>query len=233
MTIKSKPILFNGEMVRAILDGCKTQTRRVVKPIYKRFPIVNLKDHGANNSEAYYSGRFNDPESWGFAGIEEGPTDWTLEDYLCFPSPYKKGDLLWVRESWSTTFEGAIFYRATPSPRDEGKAHFSWESPIYMPKELSRLTLEITDVRVERLQDISEEDAIAEGIQLLSGYDKPAYQDYTGADYMTYNARKSFNTLWDSINGKDEAKNWQANPWVWVIEFKAHNKNVMEMLNDD
>ena len=164
--MKERPIIFKGEMVKAILDGRKTQTRRVVK---------NVEDL----TVFFRDDKFGCP----------------------FKCPYgKPGDRLWVRETWAdvNTSEGpAICYRA------DGDVQIIWRSSIYMPRWASRITLKILDIRVERLQDISEKDAIAEGIQ-PSDYAKP---------------KAAFMRLWDSINAKKPGKSWKDNPWVWVIEF--------------
>lgn len=199
--MKERPILFNGEMVRAILDGRKTQTRRVVKR-----PAEDGK-HGWHPSGTGMEFRL---------GGSARP--------VC---PFGKiGDRLWVRESWSgeywlsevkpserfgiarqdclTPFPPATHYWADGNPQ-----YGDWEKPrpsIHMPRWASRITLEITGVRVERLQDmqdISEEDAKAEGIAPVDGF------------YA--NPVNSFDSLWGSING---AESWDANPWVWVLEFK-------------
>jgi hypothetical protein len=194
-----RPILFKGEMVRAILDDTKTQTRRVVKGIAL---------------EWLASGMFN-PE---YVASDE--------NHLC---PYGKlGDRLWVRETWSAPHrydhlgpsnipvQGvSIHYAAT-----EERGGLRWRPSIHMPRWASRITLEITGVRVERLQDISEADAIAEGIENNRALD-PA-----GSCHWRHYAREhtgiscpigSYQTLWESINGADS---WNANPWVWVVEFK-------------
>lgn len=178
-------------MVRAILDGRKTQTRRVIMPQ----PDIDPKEFtAAEVNEAWQAG---------------------FVDVKC---PHGEvGDLLWVRETYgfSGWNVGDVYYRA-----DKHDAILTpwWRPSTLMPKAFSRITLEITDVRVERLQDISEEDAIAEGMTLPRGLK------------FGSNPIEAFRVLWDSINGKDDAKNWQANPWVWVIEFEPHFMNVDAML---
>ena len=143
--MKERPIIFSGSMVRAILDGRKTQTRRAVK-VEKGFAITN----------------------------PEPPPHF-------YPCPYgQPGDRLWVRETWK------------PS--------------IHMPRWDSRLTLEIVSVRVERLQDISKEDAESEGVAIIES-----------VDHGKQSARGQFAIVWESINGHGS---WALNPWVWVIEFK-------------
>ena len=173
-----RPILFSAPMVRALLAGTKTQTRRVVKRnAYEK---------------SIHADQFAPPTC------------------AC---PYgQPGDRLWVRETWakwgrddqcgegpSVTHEP--IYRADGSPWDEQD---KWRPSIHMPRAASRILLEITSVRVERLQDISEADTVAEGIP--AGEVSPADA-----------GRFAYRLLWESINGPDS---WAANPWVWVLEFK-------------
>jgi len=178
-----KAIQFSDPMVRAILDGRKTQTRRVVKP--QPHDVADLTSEQLN------------------AAWQEG---WV--DEKC---PYGDiGNYLWVREAWQ-----ALPYYDDIPPRDLPKGadiiynadrpHAPWDSrkrnALYMPRWASRITLKITDVRVERIQDISEDDARAEGV----------------------NTKEEFQALWESIHGDDPVKNWAANPLVWVIEFERVN----------
>jgi len=181
-------------MVRAILEGRKTQTRRVVKPLGNDDGFVIL-DYG-NGGWPY---RSDDGDSsthivrrGGKLYIEETP-------HAC---PYgQPGDRLWVRETWADVRTPAsqiqTVYRADwPYKNPSTKP---WKPSIHMPRWASRILLEVTGVRIERLQDISEEDAIAEGV----------------SDIL--NPVGAYRELWDSING-DGA--WVANPWVWIVEFK-------------
>lgn len=189
--MKERGMIFNGEMVRAILDGRKTQTRRPVK-----FPVLD-KNLGCELAGNELAGELS-------AG-----------NYLnsAFGKP---GDRIWVRETWARynidQNSHDIAYRAT-TPADwpeEGR----WRPSIHMPRWASRILLEITDVRVERLNAISQENAQAEGME-LTGW-RPTYSDPdSGGEVMT--PYDNFAELWSSIYG-DES--WQANPWVWVIEFK-------------
>lgn len=204
--MKERPILFNGEMVRAILYGRKTQTRRVVKPQPTTEPIFE------------WNGK-----SKGFAGIQSSHTDKGLRamEYYC---PHGKvGDRLWVRETWQGFRQVNIEYNEweeMESPKDrhdylfepvykaDGKSFAEkWQPSIFMPREYSRILLEITDIRVERLQNISRGDAMAEGC--------PFPNMAAGENPVDW-----FSTLWDSLNGKDPQKCWSANPWVWTIQFK-------------
>lgn len=191
--MKEYPIIFNTEMVRAILDGRKTQTRRVMnnQPCTLSGETISVQQDDFNFR--WVGDLHNDTSGW-------------------FPCPLGKiGDRLWVRETWrkfdfsdecgcseypcGCPENGAIMYRAT---QDDGES--KWRPSIHMPRWASRIILEITDVRVERLQDISEQDAIAEGTTNISVLSK----------YI-------FSNVWESIYGFES---WSSNPWVWVIEFK-------------
>lgn len=198
--MKERPILFSGEMVRAILAGTKTQTRRVVK--------VPLWDP---------------PMERAFA---PGCGIWRGADSSEVRCPYgSAGSRLWVREAFARDYFSATPY-LPPEQRHGYRADWTqraadtapepkWTPSIHMPRWASRLTLEVTGVRVERLQDISEEDARAEGIVesgTAPGWFKPK-ADGSFADP----ARGAFQLLWESING---AESWAANPWVWVVEFR-------------
>lgn len=251
--MKERPILFSGEMVRALLDGRKTQTRRAIKP-----------------QPLGYTGRK-------FIVPDDSPKAWhDSDDFLSFCPYGQPGDRLWVRETWTEEHPLAIqegrysqsgragipgpppvsyrvIYRADGEPRqvwrnrgghpyytlegpaDEIAANYPtvnsnytrgngkgvhWNPSIHMPRWASRILLEVTAVRVERLQEISEADAIAEG---LDPPEQGTWRDYSvrpedneGYDYCA-TARDSFRTLIDTINGTGT---WDANPWVWVVEFK-------------
>lgn len=232
--MKERPILFSGPMVRAILEGRKTQTRRAVKP-----QPVPVQPQGAGILSALYrQGDYQWPDKVvGCSTISckpNGPDGWAHEH-----SPYgKTGDRLWVRETWQHSnfplgpYDAScqVFYRADylddPHGPDgerspEGR-YRSWRPSIHMPRAASRILLEITGVRVERLQDISEADALAEGIESLTG-DKTIYHwdfpkpmpPYAVSGYKS--ARDAYKELWVEINGRESL---DANPWVWVIEFK-------------
>lgn len=191
--MKERPILFSAEMVRAILEGRKTQTRRVVKP--KWIPLVE--------EVVKINGR------WVFTTLAYDLT-----------TPYgEPGDRLWVRESFNHFFAGehhssCLFLASAGRPElRQGISELyakrtwpGWKSPIHMPRWASRITLEITDVRVERLNDISEEAAIAEGC-----FDEKEHDGSLPSQiYMQ---------LWDSLN-EARGYGWDTNPWVWVIEFR-------------
>lgn len=185
--MKERPILFSGPMVRAIFDGTKTQTRRVVKPPKNVDP-----EHWM--PEKFWDGQFN-ALHW--------PADHAEHEIL--KCPYgQPGDRLWVRETFAE-----IDCRLTYKADFNDGAHCvvkRWIPSIHMPRWASRITLEITDVRVERLQNISEQDAWAEG---CLGWD----DDVTGGS----SGYGEFSELWVSING---VESWNSNPWVWVVEFR-------------
>lgn len=176
--MKERPILFSAPMVRAILAGTKTQTRRVctdeVADVLARFETVGTPRYSA-------------------------------------------GDTLWVRETFANiAIEGyppTYFYRADGEdlpPFDARAADNRWRPSIHMPRTASRITLRVESVRVERLQDISEHDAVCEGIE-------PATRLACGAD--SHDPRQSFLELWDSINAA-RGYGWDSNPWVWVVQFE-------------
>lgn len=189
--MKERPILFSAPMVRAILEGRKTQTRRVVKGQPFRSDVS--ADEVALSSKVPYGG--------------------------C-------GDRLWVRETFGLGSENRIchksdeeiFYRATDPAWDAEKTGFRWKPSIFMPRALSRITLEITGVRAERLQDMSAVDAISEGI-IQSEIDGLFAQYPIDDEHPRWlsDPVESFETLWRMING---INSWKLNPWVWVIAFK-------------
>lgn len=220
--MKEHPILFSGEMVRAILEGRKTQTRQVIKPQ----PIVNFTDKHSVEIE-WMNVRTKKSGGRSFSSQELLDTFWDdicnqrlTNEVLC---PYgRRGDRLWVRETWAANVpgcesQGGYSYRADHVTGNDGPTQIKWKPSIHMTRKASRITLEITGVRVERLQDISEEDAIAEGVEpsfLWTGTQR--YKSYTSKTH-DLTPILSFMTLWKSINGNDS---WDLNPWVWVIEFK-------------
>jgi hypothetical protein len=215
--MKIIPVLFSTPMVQAILEESKTMTRRVVK---SKTALEWLE-----------------PEMFTPAYVANP------ENNLC---PYgKPGDVLWVRETWAQWNEGGYVYKAdgfierygawerdTPKKFHDVERVEKWKPSLFMPKTACRIFLEVTDVRVERLQDISEEDAIKEGIlsyecevigrrykdylENAKGYGHPDH------DYPTVGvAVTSFSTLWRKINGE---QSWWDNPWVWAVSFKRISK---------
>lgn len=187
--MKSRPILFSTEMVQAILAGRKTQTRRPVKPPYSEYPCVSK--HITSCEFDFY--------------VKDGIGQFTA-------CPYgKPGDQLWVKETFAfgMTLNGWKYtYKADGPPPYQAPYGLQWKPSIFLPKNASRITLEIIDIRVERLLGISEEDAKAEGV-------KPGRVLGLGAiGKETY--REGFISKWGDIHGDK----YGLNPWVWVIEFK-------------
>jgi hypothetical protein len=191
--MKERPILFSAPMVRAILDGRKTQTRRVMKPqplegIERQFPFPRIKD-GNLYFHAYETDEF---PMW-------------MHHIKC---PHEVGMRLWVREThWQ--YMNRLEVAGYCADGEQTFEHHVIKVPsIHVPRWASRITLEITGVRVERLQDITEEDAKAEG----AGGER-----YSGQGFEHCIHREAFRTLWESINGPGT---WELNPWLWVIEFR-------------
>lgn len=214
--VKMKPILFSTDMVIAIKEGRKRATRRVIK--FSEGTTGRLPDNGFVGDEPYlfYPGGIKRPK-------------------------YKKGDILWVRETWCELYEmdgndqiiygTEKYYYAADNPdfpftdfiRPDGthKDYPVWKPSIYMPKEAARIFLKVTDVRVEKLQDITSLQIIKEG----------AMHEAITLEQITENNVKEmqsfcFAPLWDSIRNKKDIDKygWNANPWVWVIEFERHER---------
>lgn len=208
--MRDRPILFSGPMVLAILEGRKTVTRRAIKhqpdvPVTDAIPQRDYP-HGPATVDWYWR-----PQHGHLNGVPS--TGW---DFKC---PYgQPGDRLWVREAWAETYvaqapgEKWVVYREFDNRTDYGGP---WKPSIHMRRRDSRILLEITDVRVERLQDISEKQARAEGVK-----GEPcdhARQACADIGCWGDTAKGAFGFLWESLNGEGS---WAANPWVWVIEFK-------------
>lgn len=197
-----KPILFNTDMVRAILDGRKSCTRRLVKFL----PGENPQWTGyIRDGLMLYNGR-NEP---------------------CIRTqPYQPGDILYIRETWCKGLERYI-YRADYSDtekfyRDGKEIDMKWHSSLHMPKEAARIFLRVTNVRVERLQDITEDGCIAEGIYPSNCRGCNATFGCDICPDEGYDEFDKFMEIWDSTIKKSDIDHygWQANPWVWVIEFE-------------
>lgn len=197
-----KPILFNTEMVRAILDGKKTCTRRIVKGA---IPDDAMWGYTVFTPKGYISCRGAFPVGYG-------------EKF--FKLPYQKGDILYVRETWGHPIflnsDKQYVFRADKIAEIGFKndSHI-WHPSIHMPKEAARIWLKVTDVRVERLQDIDGKGCVKEGIE-----EEPL--KYVGEEFV----KGMYHDLWDSTVKKSDLDrySWQANPWVWVIEFERCEK---------
>ena len=194
-----KPIIFSAPMVRALLEGRKTQTRRVV-----RQPDVDAGQH------------------W-----HRYPAGWFMidaEDAYLAKTPYQTGDRLYVREqcaTWTGTITD-VAYRADETEgewenlkHDAGLGFWKMRPSIHMPRWASRLTLTVTDVRVQRLQDISEADAMAEGVDAVTMDDVPRQ--------AAMSRRSDFAALWNSLHGPEA---WDANPWVAAYTFRPVLGNI-------
>lgn len=202
--MKERPILFNTEMVKAILDGRKTCTRRVVKgyiPKDAEFGYTAFTPKGAISCRGIFE--------TSYPGYGE----------KFFELPYHRGDILYVRETWCSAYDGEkYFYLADKLTNREERLSLKyddalWHPSIHMPKGAARIWLKVIDVRIERLQDITETQAQAEGCNsgLLTG---------------PCTARGQFENLWNSTIKKSDLDKygWSANPWVWVIEFERCEK---------
>lgn len=203
---KIKPILFSTPMVQAILEGRKTQTRRIVK----------FKTAGANHTANYERAMISDSGDVFRFFQEENWLGWFDEK-----PKYNTGDILWVRETWRKDLYNIYDHKADYTERiiSHPSNKGIWKPSIHMPKAAARIFLEVTNVRVERLFDISEKDAIAEGIIVIEP--EEAYNSYDKGVGSYATARGSFFSLWTSINGQASL---DANPWVWVYEFKRIGK---------
>nr|DAI22126.1 MAG TPA: ASCH domain protein [Caudoviricetes sp.] len=201
-----KPILFNTEMVRAILNGEKTQTRRIMKP-----------------QPMFYNGRkyiFKDSEC---------PKKWEQCDNIIDTYRYQKGDILYIRETWGEGWEkGTYIYKADDKLADNPLFEYStkliYRPSIHMPKEAARIFLRVTDIRIEKLQDIDCSGALAEGCD--GRCDCPSSGTEGSLSCITRDfSIERFQTVWDKTIKKSELNiyGWSANPWVWVIEFEKVN----------
>ena len=212
--MKERPILFSSPMVRAILEGRKTQTRRVIT-------LQNTSIDGRGHRMPYKGALWSDFD-FGRAWADMGPSPaGNSGPYLHVPlagqdetvhrlySDFFPGDRLWVRETHYVERAGHdgetgyILYQASEPDMIVSR----WRPSIHMPRWASRILLEVTDVRVERVQDISAEDAMSEGMR--PGFNTP----------KNISGRELFYATWDSINLK-RGYGWDANPWVWVVQFK-------------
>jgi len=199
---KEHPILFSGPMVQAIMEERKTQTRRIFKDHPRLASDVNKVDL----------------KQW-------------LKDYpelILNYCPYgKPGDLLWVREAFNYSSKNDlseneihiealgshIVFRASSPTEHPDRGKSKWKPSIHMPKAAARIWLEVEETTVERLQEISRDDCLKEGLDIHGAQ----FKDYVN-NTLTYNERISFRSLWQSINGKDS---WKKNPWIWVVTFKV------------
>lgn len=232
--MKERPIIYNSEMVRAILNDQKTQTRRIIRqqpPAGYDYVCGNNPENRLRNLKGEPVYIFLDrpdvnwpfPEEFGTLSYPDKP----------FPSAFgQPGDCLWVRETWYNDtidslvnrisleeLKNNIYYKADGEPHWEEGGITSWKPSIHMPRWASRILLRIKNIRVERLQDISERDAIAEGIMKFGprSFGLERWSEF----YET--AIFAFQRLWESIHGSGS---WEKNPWVWVLEFEKINSRI-------
>lgn len=207
-----KPILFNTEMVRAILDGRKTTTRRVIKYRGKTPPECGRDKfytyvQELNGKPFNGAGFYKDSDIFIVDGAQHTDANY-------FKTPYVPGDILYVRETWSKDKSGEFVYRTNYGKTEDDSFHpsmFKWHPSIHMPKAIARIFLRVTDVRAERLQNITEDGAEKEGCGIrfkTGGWER--------------NPLNQFCVVWNSTIKKSDIDRygWNANPWVWVIEFE-------------
>ena len=197
-----KPILFNTEMVRVILDGRKDATRRIVKGF---IPDDAVWGYTAFTPKGYISCRGTFADGYG-------------EKF--FKLPCEPGDILYVRETWKKAPNGYYYYEDWQ--RNDIADITKWKPSIHMPKEAARIWLKVTDVRVERLQDVTEDGAKAEGAIDNRGFIHSPENEYD----RIHTAREHFIKIWNSTVKKSDLDRygWSANPYVWVIEFERCEK---------
>lgn len=232
-SMKERPILFSGPMVRAILEGRKTQTRRIVRICDE--PITKAESDACRWQKGIPSNAVNVRMCGTYLKCDSPPDSATVSARV--PCPYgHREDRLWVREPWRifdaskecSCYDDCVCSRLHGKPvfRADCDSEDKWKPSIYMPRKLSRLTLEIVRVRVERLQDITKQDAIAEGVRQVTKdgklmkycvYDLGPDMSSTPWSVMRSTAVGAYAELWESING---VGSWALNPWVWVVEFK-------------
>lgn len=229
--MRERPILFSGEMVRRILDGTKTKTRRIVQSPAKNMQRAGMQviKHRAPGDRWYRDCVWSMRNRMGVWG------DYTHEKFLALCPYGEPGDRLWVRETWSIASGNGrrVVYRADVGtdrwpptvlvPSDDAKV---WKPSIHMKRADARIFLEITEVRVERLQAITPEDVAAEGMTILVAGDTRCvlvplsrWEEWERTEKSAADAiRLQFANLWDGINGKRAP--WSADPWVWVLSFR-------------
>ena len=231
---KERPILFSGAMVRALLAGTKTMTRRAVAPGNSTIGSLPMRDWPLLDFDApgvFADGKGAPSMFMPIAGCE----------YLHVPhsaaagevmhetrhrvyARWMPGDVLWVRETWSCLDSkvrpgSRVAYRADTADGERVRVDAPWRPSIHMPRWASRLSLRVTSVRVERLQDISEADARAEGVtpRLDISPDQPIAADVHGRTFGSHPYTAAYAMLWDSLNGPGA---WASSPWVWVVSFR-------------
>lgn len=198
-------MIFSAPMVRALLTGKKTQTRRLVKGIPVSHDCIGFVVDSSDSKQI------------GKVGFGVQKSEYHYDPLVSARCPYGAvGDRLWVRECyadilWDITASGKeirkIIYKADEQ-HDATIIHPTWKTPLFMPRAASRIELEITGIRVERVQDITDADALAEGVEVCDVE-------------RGLCAEEEYSVLWTEIHGYHDQKGWNANPWVWVVEFKV------------
>jgi len=238
--VSDRPILYSAPMVRALLDGRKTQTRRVLKLPTKTASggrIYERKDMGGWEPTINGgAGCFTIAKDGTRVAAPETVGIWHRTTGVCMDAPYQVGDRLWVRETWtarmthgwtiadarSGMYQQEILYRADGHHSIDG-----WWPSIFLPREFSRLTQTVTEVRVQRVQDISEADAVAEGCfkGRATGrvFENVTAMRLGGDEWAT--ARDWYADLWDRLNAR-RGFGWDANPWVVAVTATTHLQNI-------
>jgi len=212
--MKETPIIFSGPMVRAILDGRKTQTRIVTN--ISQF-IILQHENGLVTWDVHFKKAHKGV--WSTSEGTKASAEFALQKIKNQYCPYgQPGDRLWVREAWRFSDPGdLVIYRADYN-EEEARAIGGWKSPIYMTRRLCRIALGITGVRLERVQEINAEDAIAEGAPFINP--PVSGVDLTNEEIHGIGCQFGFIHLWDSIHAK-KGNGWEENPLVWVLEFEV------------
>lgn len=224
-----KPILFNSLMVQAILEGKKTCTRRIVKGNVNGLDLIGTGSSKCNDTfDMMLFGKLDKEKVWN-SDVKER-----------VKAPFMPGDILYVRETWFEGYvldfnenvigEDIVLYRADDLSKYDNELdteEIRWKPSIHMPRRLARIFLEVTEVHVERLQDITEDEAIKEGIRAYTKDGEVFKYASNESQYkwseMPRNPIEPFKKLWDSCY--NWPKCWEYNPWVWVITFKKINKD--------
>ena len=214
-------------MVQAIIADRKTETRRTSG--------LDEINKNPDDWEIDYVGKYW-TNSKGYQveclWISFGDPKKDITQNINIKCPYgKPGDLLWVRETFVDIHDqtNCWLYKGYEMFNGMETFDWKWKPSIHMPKAAARIWLKVTDIKVERLEDITETSAIAEGVQIGKGLDNSNwYLDYQTNLFQLYKAKSSFNTLWRKINGEDS---YNSNPWVWVVKFEVASKNGKPIIN--
>lgn len=217
-----KPIIFSAPMIRALLDGRKTQTRRILKPQPDHLQVYEWRGKVIHDSEYRH---------WCWKG-HVGADNWDdittqLRPFL----PYAIGDRLWVKETFTSygRAKDKSLYGVDFEGFNKPEREWDWSSSRFMPRWASRLTLTVTDVRVQRLQDISEADALAEGILTWTSGGVPdqfSWAEFHQDDILHDTPVKAFEHLWGHVHGISGPAAWHKTPWVVALTFTVRKGNI-------